>query len=67
MIRYSAPLRKGDSIIESKEINKKNLEIYKRIFEHIVNSLKYQKEKYSNIYLKIIDLEDCNNELLKIK
>ncbi len=60
-------LRKGDSVIESKEINKKNLEIYKRIFDNIVNSLKYQKEKYPNIYLKIIDLEDCNNELFKFK
>ena len=60
-------LRKGDSIIESNEINKKNLEIYKNIFENILNFLKYQKGKYPNIYLKMIDLEDYNNELFKVK
>ena len=60
-------LRKGDSIIESNEINKKNLEIYKNIFENILNFLKYQKEKYPNIHLKMIDLKDYNNELFKVK
>ena len=60
-------LRKGDSIVESNEINKKNLEIYKNIFENILNFLKYQKEKYPNIHLKMIDLKDYNNELFKVK
>ena len=60
-------LRKGDSIIESNEINKKNLEIYKNIFENILNFLKYQKGKYPNIHLKMIDLKDYNNELFKVK
>ena len=60
-------LRKGDSIIESNEINKKNLEIYKNIFENILNFLEYQKGKYPNIHLKMIDLKDYNNELFKVK
>ena len=59
--------RKGDSIIEKKEINKEDLKIYKNIFKIIVNFLTYQKEKYPNINLKIIDLNDGLNELLKFK
>ena len=59
--------RKGDSIIENKEIRKQDLKIYKKIFENIVNFLTYQKEKFPNIILKIIDLDDCNNELFKLK
>lgn len=57
--------RKGDSIIEKKEINAKDLIIYKKIFELIVNHLTHQKEAYPNIYLKSIDIDDCHNELFK--
>ena len=57
--------RDGDSIIEKKEKNKKDLKIYKRIFEHILCFLINHKEKYPNIYFKEVDLNDYNNELFK--
>ena len=58
--------RKGDSIIEKKEINAKDLKKYKKIFEIIVNYLTNHKETYPKIYLKSIDLDDCYNELFKL-
>ena len=60
-------IRKGDSIIENKKINKKDFKFYKKIFEYIVNFLMYQKEKFPNISLESIDLDDCNNQLFKFK
>ena len=57
--------RNGDSIIENKKINKKDLKKYKKIFENIVNFLINRKEDYPNIYLKSIDLDDFHNELFK--
>ena len=57
--------RNGDSIIENKKINKKDLKKYKKIFDNIVNFLINRKEDYPNIYLKSINLDDFHNELFK--
>ena len=52
--------RNGDSILERQE-NLKNLKIYEDIFDQIIDFLVKENEKYPNIYLKCIDLDDCNN------
>ena len=57
--------RNGDSILENKKINKKDLKNYQKIFENIVNFLINRQEDYPNIYLKSIDLDDFDNELFK--